>query len=133
MEKFIVFINEEGVHLVNIFTLESADFIEGLLKVLDCDRIRQVHLKPSEYSLASEENIAKVWWGRYKYGIKVVVKNIFGATIFDDQTLGSAVITMNVENEDGSIGLTPFPSENDAQFFIDNYLDAHLLTFKQKN
>lgn len=137
MEDCIVLVTEKGVEIIKTDTLEGAEFNEGLLEkilvklmeVSGCDRIESINLKPSEYSLASGYlSAAKLWHGVYKYGVRIVVKNIFGGTLFDKKILGATVITMNVENEAGSIDLVPFPSEVDAQFFIDNYLEAYLLT-----
>lgn len=129
MEDCIVLVTEKGVEIIKTGTLEGVEFNEGLMEVLGCDRIESINLKPSEYSLASGYlSAAKLWHGVYKYGVRIVVKNIFGGTLFDKKVLGATVITMNVENEFGSIDLVPFPSEVDTQFFIDNYLEAYLLT-----
>ncbi len=129
MKDCIVLVTEKGVEIIKTDTLEGAEFNEGLMEVLGCERIESINLKPSEYSLASGYlSAAKLWHGVYKYGVKIVVKNIFGGTLFDKKMLGATVITMNIENEAGSIDLVPFPSEVDAQFFIDNYLEAYLLT-----
>lgn len=128
-EDCIVLVDKEKVQIINTRTLESDDLDESSKYLLDCEQIEVSNLKPSEYSLMYEYMSAeKLVYGNYLYGLKIVVTNIFGGTLFDKKILGAAVITMNVENEDGSISLTPFPSEVDAQFFVDNYLSAYLLT-----